>query len=307
MNRLAGIVLAALGLLVAVLSIVGVIPGLTQTGIVMILGGGLIIGLSFINKPTITEGEPTSTASTLGNIFISPGEVFQSLKQHPRWLVAAILIALMSTAYTNLFMYRLGPERVTNHVIDKTMDMPMMNDAARAQIEAGRKDAIADSKNPVTRVAQAVAGFVGFLFWFAFLALIFFLFALAMGGTLNYWQAFSVAVYASFPVAVLRYALSTLILFLKDPVEVHPILGQGQMVQDNLSFLFDPATSPVLFSVAATMGLLTFYWVWLNAVGLKNAGEKVSGSTAWTASLTVFFIIVALSAAMAFLFPSFIS
>ncbi len=182
-----------------------------------------------------------------------------------------------------------------------------MNDQARAQIEAGRKDAIADAKNPVIRAAQAVSGFVGFLFWFAFLALIFFLFALAMGGTLNYWQAFSVAVYASFPVAVLRYALSSVILFLKDPVDIHPILGQGQLVQDNFSFLFDPATSPVLFSVAAAMGLLTFYWVWLNAVGLKNAGEKVSGSTAWTASLTVFFMIVALSAAMAFMFPGFIA
>ncbi len=73
MNRLAGIALAALGLLVAILSIMGVVPGLTQTGIVMILGGGLIIGLSFIDKPTITEGEPMSTTSTLGNIFLFAG------------------------------------------------------------------------------------------------------------------------------------------------------------------------------------------------------------------------------------------
>ncbi|MBA2380175.1 MAG: YIP1 family protein [Blastocatellia bacterium] len=307
MNLFSGVTVAALGLLVAILSIAGVIPGLTQTGVVMILGGGLIIGLSFIDKPTITEGERMSTPATLGNIFFSPAEVFQNLKRHPRWLAAAILVVLMSTVYTNLFMYHVTPERVTNHVIDKTMEMPMMNDEARTQIEAGRQQAIADAKNPVMRAGQAVSGFVGWLFWFAFLALIFFLFALAMGGTLNYWQAFSVAVYATFASSLIRYALSSVILFFKDPVDIHPILGQGQMVQDNLSFLFDPATSPVLFSVTAVFGLLTLYWVWLNAVGLKHAGEKVSGSTAWTASLTVFFMFVVLSAAMAFAFPGFIS
>ena len=61
MNRIAGIVVAAIGLVVAILSITQVVPGLTQPGIVLILFGGLIIGLSFIDKPLTDGAERMST------------------------------------------------------------------------------------------------------------------------------------------------------------------------------------------------------------------------------------------------------
>lgn len=40
MNRLIGIIIAVLGLLVAVMSILKIVPGLTQTGIVMVCSAG---------------------------------------------------------------------------------------------------------------------------------------------------------------------------------------------------------------------------------------------------------------------------
>ena len=92
MNRLAGIIFAAIGLIVAVLSILKVVPGLTPTGVVMIVVGGIIIGLSFINKPEDNGTERMSTPSTLINIFFSPSEVFRNLRRHPRWLVAVIIM-----------------------------------------------------------------------------------------------------------------------------------------------------------------------------------------------------------------------
>ena len=73
MNRIAGIVIAGLGLLIAVLSIVKAVPGFTWTmpGVLMILLGGLMIGLSFIDKPDTEGVERMSTPSTLLNIFFS--------------------------------------------------------------------------------------------------------------------------------------------------------------------------------------------------------------------------------------------
>ena len=106
---------------------------------------------------------------------------------------------------------------------------------------------------------------------------------------------------------MIRYVLSTIILYIKDPIDIHPITGQNSLVQDNLSFLLVPSEHPVLYSVLGFLGLLTFYWVWLNATGLKNAGEKVSGSAAWTASLGIFVFLVLFVATIAFVFPSFIS
>lgn len=309
MNRLAGIVIAALGLLIAVLSIMKVTPGLTTTGVFMILLGGIIIGLSFVSKPSDGETERMSTPSTLINMFFAPSEVFQNLRRHPRWLVPAIIIALMTVTYTNLFLVRLTPERIANYTIDKTLEMPMIanNEQARKQVEDGRKQAIADAKNPVIRAGQAVNGFTATVFGSCLLAGLFLLFALAMGGHINFWQAFSVAIYAAFPVAVLRFVLNTIVLFVKDPTDIHPILGQGSLIQDNLNFLVLPSEHPVIFTLLGGLSLLSFYWIFLNAIGLKNAGEKVSGSTAWTATIVLWLVGLLLMSLMAFFFPSFIS
>ena len=64
MNRLAGIIVAVIGLLIAILSVLKVVPGLTQTGVVMMLLGGLIIGLSFVEKPESDETPRMPTAET---------------------------------------------------------------------------------------------------------------------------------------------------------------------------------------------------------------------------------------------------
>ena len=307
MNRLAGIAVAVIGLIIAVLGAVKIVPGVTQPGVVLILLGGLIIGLSFIDGPEADDTPRMSTGSTLANIFFAPAEVFRNLRRHPRWLVAMLIMAAMTSVYTNLFMNRLGAERVANFAIDKTLEMPIMNDQAKAEVEKNRPQAIADAQNPVIRAGQAVTGFAGAVFMTAFLALIFFLFALAMGGKMNYWQAFSVATYAAFPVAVIRFILNTIILHIKEPNDIHPILGQSSLIQDNLNFLFVPKEHPVLYTIAGVFSILMFYWVWLNAVGLKNGGEKVSGSIAWTASIAIFVMILCLASVMALLFPSFIS
>ena len=307
MNRLAGIVVAVIGFIIAVLSVLKVIPGLTTTGVIMILLGGLTIGLSFVNKPEADGAERMSTPETLLNIFVSPAETFQNLRRHPRWLVAVLIMSLLSTIFANLFLYRLGAERVANFATDKTLEISFLPDESRKQIEARRAQAIADAKDPVVRAGQAVSSFAGSVYLMAFLGLVFMLIAIAMGAKINYWQAFSATVYAFFPVAVLRFILNTVILFIKDPTDIHPITGQSSLIQDNLSFLVVPAEHPVLYTLLGMFSLLWFYWIWLNATGLKNTGERVGSSAAWTATLSVFFLMILLGTVAALLFPSFIS
>jgi len=310
MNRIAGIVTAALGLVIAILGAIKIVPGVTGTGVFLILFGGLVIGLSFINRPETQGVEKMSTAETLGNIFVSPTETFKNLRHHPRFLVALLIMTVLSATFTNLFFYRLGAERIVNFQVDKTLEMSMIanNEDAKKQVEAGRAQAIIDANSGVLRVTQTFATFAGFGFMYAILAGVFMLFALAMGGKINFFQAFSAAVYAAFPVSVIKFVLNTLVLFLKSPDDIHPILGQQQaLVQDSLNFLVKSSENPVLFTLLGATSLIGLYWVWMNATGLKNAGERVTGTIAWSASLGVFFVIVLLGVVMATLFPSFIS
>ncbi len=309
MNRLAGIIVAAVGFVICILSITKIVPGLTSTGVTLILFGGLIIGLSFIDKPDDEGAEKMSTGSTLGNIVFAPADVFKNLRRHPRWLVAALIMSVLSATYTNLFFSRLGPDRIINFTIDKTLEMPMIsnNEEAKKGVEEGREKALAEAKDPVIKAGQAASGFAASVFGYAFLAAVFLLFAMAMGGKINFWQAFAVAVYATFPFSVIRFVLNTLILFIKDPTDIHPILGQQTLIQDNPNFLVLPSEHPVIFTLLGGISLLLFYWVWMTATGLKNAGEKVTGTTAWSAALGLYFLLVFFGVAMAALFPGFIS
>jgi hypothetical protein len=97
------------------------------------------------------------------------------------------------------------------------------------------------------------------------------------------------------------------LLFLKDPSDIHPVRGQSTLIQDNLNFLVSPADHPVIFSVLGVLGILWFYWVWLNAIGMKDAGEKVSGGTAWTAAVGVYVMLILLVGISGFLFGNFLS
>jgi hypothetical protein len=272
----------------------------------MILFGGVMIGMSFINRAPV-EDSGMSTASTLLNIFVSPSETFRSLRRNPKWLAAVLVMTILSVTYSNLFVERLTAERVANYSIDKTLEMSFMNDEARKGVEAGRAQTIADLKSPVKRVAGIFSSFAGSVVVFALLGLLFFLVVTAFGGSIYYWQAFTVGVYAAFPVAVIRFVLNTIVLYVKDPSEIHPILGQSSLIQDNLSFLVSSAENPVIYTVLASLSLLSFYWIWLNATGLKNGGDNVSSSTGWSGALIAFGIIFFFGVALALIFPSFIS
>jgi len=58
------------------------------------------------------------------------------------------------------------------------------------------------------------------------------------------------------------------ILFIKAPEDVHPILGQETLLTDNLGILFKPADTPALFVLGTAIGVLSLYGLWLKAKGL---------------------------------------
>lgn len=308
MLRYGSIVVFIIGMLLVILGATKILAGVTSAGVSLLFLGALLFGLSFIPRPdSDSTVDAMSPLERLTKIFYAPTEVFQNLRRHPRWFIALLLMALASVVYYNAFLYRLTPERVVNYAVDKTLEMPMLNDEARAEIEKNRAKSIADAKNPVLIAGSAVGTFTGQVFLYTFLGVILFLFALAMGGKMNFWQALTASVYASFPVVIITKLLSLVILFIKDPIDIHPIIGQGSLVQDSLNFLVTPADNPVLFVLLGFFGLLNFYWLWLLATGMKNTGERVTPTTAWTTAIVIWACWLLLSVTLTLLFPSFIS
>lgn len=304
MIRYASLGVFAVGILLVVFGLTKILPGIESGGGSLAFFGLVLFGLSFIPQPQNEENvKPMSAIERLTAIFYSPAEVFQNLRRNPLWLVPLLLIALISSIYTFAFVARLTPEKIVSHTVGKLEQAGFIT----PEIAAKQKvDQLKEFTEPIRQIGGAISNFAWTFIGMAFLAAIYLVVVLAFGGQINFWQALASTIHSAFPIILLQKGLSLLILFLKEPADIHPVLGQGSLVQDNLGFLFNPAENAIFYVLASSFSLLTIYGLWLGATGLKNAGERVSVSASWTAVITVFLILVTLSVSITAMFPGMI-
>ena len=298
----AGVVLGVGVLLIiaAFLKVLGFGPGAA-----LIFLGLALFGLSFIPRRAVEDAPARMPFfQKLANIFFEPSAVFRNLRAHPSWFGALLIAALLSFAYTTAFTQRLTPERIVSFTLDKVAEKFNFPPEQAARM---KEQQIADAKAPAKVAANAVTTFVGLFVGMCVVAGLYMLFVLLFGGRLGFWQALSAAAWAALPPVLIGKVLSLVLLYIKDPDDIHPILGQESLVTDNLGALVRPADSPVLFSVLASFGVLAFYQFWLTATGLRNTSDRLSKGSAWTIALIFFGIILLLRVASSALFGSFIS
>lgn len=305
--RPVAIALFAVGLICVVTGVIKVLPGGIPTGAIFAFWGILLFIFSFIRFPEVpsTDEPPMSPLEKLAGIFYEPSRVFRNLRSHPRWLAAFLVIAIMNAAYAAAFVQRLTPERIVDHTFEKMEQSPIKPPPDR--MAQAKEDQLQATKQPIQRVQTVAKSFVGLFVIVAILAALYLLGIMVFGGRINYWQAFAATVYSLVPIAVIGKGLSLVILFIKAPEDIHPILGAETLVQDNLGVLFAPAEHPVFFVLASAIGVLSLYGLWLRAKGLQYAGVKVSSSAAWGAVLTIWLLGLLLGAIFASLFSAFMS
>jgi len=268
--------------------------------------GLALFGLSFIprTQPGAEAPAPMSFPAKLAGIFFEPSSVFRNLRAHPRWLAALVLSALLSFAYATAFVQRLTPERIVSFTTDKVAEQFSMPPDQAARM---KETQIADAREPAKVAGNAVTTFVGAFVLAAIFAGLYLLLVLLFGGRLGFWQALSVAVWASLPPVIIGRVLSLVLLFIKDPDDIHPVLGQGGLVTDNLGALVKPAEHPVLFGLLSAFGVLAFYHLWLTATGLRHASERLSKGSAWTIAIIFWLIGLLFAVASSALFGGFMS
>jgi hypothetical protein len=304
-NRTYAYVVFGVGLLLLLAGLLKFLPGGVGMGGALAFLGLALFGLSFVKRPA--EGAdpvPLSFFDRLGAVFFEPSRAFRSLRAHPHWLGAVILVALLNYAYGTAFVQRLTPERIVNHSIDKVVERGWMPPEMAAQQKA---EQIAQLKDPVQTAGRSVTSVVWTFVVTAALAAFALLLIMLFGGRVNYWQAFSALIHAALPIAIISQVLNLVLLYVKDPDDIHPTVGQGGLITDNLGALFSPAEHPVLFAAASAFGVLTFYHVWLRATALRHAGERVSSGTAWTVSIIFWVVGLLFGVALSALFRNFMA
>ncbi len=302
----AGVALVVLGIVIAILGIVSLISGGIGTGLSVCALGVLFFALSFARLPNVPNAPPPmSTIERLTGIFFEPTKVFQNLRAHPHWLAAILIVGILNGAYIAAFVHRVTPERIINFTVDKLEEGPFK--PPPEVLAKMRTEGVEQQKALTQQIGNIVKSVVTAFFGAAFIAGLCLLGVLAFGGRMHFWQAYAVVAFINLPYTLIQKGISFIILFLKSPDDIHPILGQETLVHDNLGLLVSSKDHPVLFVLAVSIGILSFYRLWLTATGLREGGYKVSSSAGWGVAITLFVLFLLLGMAIAAIFPSFIS
>lgn len=300
-----GIGSIVLGIVIAALGIPGVniMVGGIGTGLALCALGILLAVFSFIRLPAVENPpEKMSTVQTLSGIFFEPTRVFRNLRAHPQFLAAILLAGIINGGYALAFSHRLTPERIINYTMDKLEDSPLKPPPEAMAL--ARTQGVEQAKAVTFQIGDFLKKIVTAFFGVAIIAGLSLVAVLVFGGSMHYWQAFAVVAYVSFPTVLIQKGISLLILYLKSPDDIHPLLGQETLVYDNLGLLVAAKDHPVLWVVATTVGVISFYRLWLSATGLKEGGYKVSSSAGWGAAITMFLLFLLLGIAAAAVFGS---
>jgi hypothetical protein len=240
------------------------------------------------------EPPQMSEVATLGNIFFEPGRTFEDLRRKPRFILAALIIIVITTLFQFLFIQKLGYERILRERLE--------SNARVQQMPAEQKQQIIDQQT------QPVFKAISYIFLLVFLLASFFLGGLfywlggnAMGGTAKYLQGVSVWVYSWLPPTLLMMLANILILFLKSADDIDIGASQRGLVQANPSFFIDGKQSPVLATLLSTFDLFYIWGLILAAIGLQKV-VKLSAASAWTVVLIVALIGITVRIVMALMF-----
>jgi hypothetical protein len=298
----------ALGVIFLAGGLLKFLAGGIGTGLALCFLGLVVFVLGLIRMPLVPDTErPLSWFEKVTGVFYEPARVFRNLRVHPYWIGAFLTIWVLTTIYSTAFIQRITPERITDYTTEKVAQMGPPFAPPPEMIDRMRNEQLEALKSPVQRVGSVLKSAVGIFALGTIAAALAFLGVLVFGGRLNFWQAMSATFYSLLPVVAVQKILGLVILYLKSPDDLHPILNQDTTLQDNLGILFSPAEHPILFVMASFIGLTSFYWLWLRAKGLHWSGTKVSKGTGWGVAIMLWVLILIFATIFTALFPGFIS
>jgi membrane protein, antimicrobial resistance system len=234
--------------------------------------------------PPPDPGPDMSTAQTLSGIFFEPGRTFDALRKRPRFLIAALIMMLLTAGVTVVLYQRID---MGQFIRDKMERSSRSANQTEEQKEMGVK-------------FGKILGYVSPLFvpiGIAFGAALYLLGVMAFGGSISYKKSVAVWTYSSLPPAILGTIIVILVLFLKTAETIDP----EHLLVTNPGAFMSTESSPVLVAVLSQFDLLAFYGLFLAAIGLRNVA-KISSGSAWGIVLGLHLIRAILAIASAAIF-----
>ena len=230
-------------------------------------------------------GAELSTAETLTGIFFEPSRTFEALRARPRFLVAGLLVFILTCLVTAGLYARVDMAQFIRDRIEQSPRAAQVTEEQKeTQIRVGK--IIGMVFIPLAVPVMIAGG-----------AALYLLGVLAFGGSITYKKALAVWCYSWLPQSVLGTLIALLVLFLKSPDSIVP----ENLVATNPAALMSTESSKVLIALLRQFDLLRFFGMFLAALGLRKVA-KISSGQAWGVVIVLWLIGLLLAVGSAAIF-----
>ncbi len=218
-------------------------------------------------------GPEMSTAETLSGVFFEPSRTFEALRSRPRFLVAALIILIMTCLVTAVMYMRVDMGQFIRDRIEKSPNAAQISEQQKeTQVRVGKMIGMV-----LIPLSVPIAIAVG--------SALYMLLVMAFGGSITYKKSVAVWTYSWLPPAVFGTLIALLVLFLKSPDSIVP----ENLVATNPGALLGEESSKVLVAFLRQLDILRFYGLFLAALGLRKVA-KISSGAAWGVVLTLWIL-----------------
>jgi len=245
-------------------------------------------------EPPMAEevGPQMSEAASLFNVYLEPGNTFQSMRIRPRFILALAVTIVLTAAFWFAVDQKVGVGEVFVDGMKKSPQYEQMDANARKAAEGFYRGTLFKGLffGSIMIVSIALAFIGGLIYWLGINA---------MGGTAKYMHGVSVWVYSSYAPTVIFVIANVIVLMIKAKDDIDSSFMQtGGLIKANPTLFFDVAHSPVLRVLLTSIDLFQIFGMIIAAIGLKHVA-KVSSGSAWTVVLGLKLIAVIIGVAMA--------
>lgn len=243
-----------------------------------------------VDSQPLNQSEPPpkpglSTVQTLTGIFFEPSRVFESFRERPRFVIAAVITMAVTLCFIGLFIQRVGYENVVRARLEASK--------FAAQLEPAQKEEIVrQQSSPLNRVFGYVLPLVAIALFIAVGAGLYYLGTRAMDRQIGYKQALAVWTYSGLPPMLLLMIANVILVFVQSPEDIDVARSAEGLVHANPGFLVDSVAHPLLATAAGALDLFAFYGLFLAALGLSRVARLSTGAS-WLLVLSVWLSSVA--------------
>jgi hypothetical protein len=257
-------------------------------------------------RDELTEPAQMSPFARVGNIFFSPGEVFQDVRRSPRdwWLPMLLTILIASVSwYTIQARYGWTPEQLAKEAIEAQLKKQGKNrkdltEQERGGFEMGEKIATVQLRFvPVMiLIGVLISGFV--------IAGFFRLATMIVGAQTTLFRLLSVVAYSQFVPGFVKSILNIVLSFLRSAEDVNPtdfMQNQG-LISTGPAALVSAQEQPVLHALLGAFDVFSIWVLVLMIIGLVAVSKKLKYGTAGALVIGPYIVIVLISMVFAAMF-----